>query len=145
MLWLRKLDCTDCCGGQLPSHIVEWRNTILFCLFRTPCMIRPCLVNLAVQKSKQPTGIEYYHICFGSFWRMVDNVYPLNKWRKQLGKIPCKNPVKNLSSLLPHCKLTRNLTASSFWSHSSTSQCTHEMISQLWPSCESSMSLHLTS
>ena len=45
-------------------------------------------------------------------------------------------PVKNLSSQLTHCKLTWNLTASSFWSHSSTLQHTQEMISQLWPSCE---------
>ena len=54
------------------------------------------------------------------------------------------NPVKNLSSQLTHCKLTWKLTARSFWSHSSTSKCTQEMISQLWPSRESSMSLHLT-
>ena len=38
-------------------------------------------------------------------------------------------PVKNLSSLLTHCKLTWKLTATSFWSHSSTTQLTHETIS----------------
>ena len=48
----------------------------------------------------------------------------------------CTIPVKNLSSQLTHCKLTWNLTASSFWSHSSTLQHIQEMISQLWPSCE---------
>ena len=38
-------------------------------------------------------------------------------------------PVKNLSSQLTHCKLIWKLTASSFWSHSTTSQLTHETIS----------------
>ena len=53
-------------------------------------------------------------------------------------------PVKNLSSQLTRCKLTWNLMANSFWSHSSASQRTRKKISQLWPSCESSVSLHLT-
>ena len=38
-----------------------------------------------------------------------------------------ENAVKNLGSQLTHRKLTRKLTASSFWSHSSTSQRTHKM------------------
>ena len=48
--------------------------------------------------------------------------------------------VKNLSSQLTQCKLTWNLMVSSFWSRSSTSQCIHEMISQLWPPGESPVS-----
>ena len=39
------------------------------------------------------------------------------------------NPEKNLSSQLTHCKLTWKLTASSFWSHLSTSQLINQMMS----------------
>ena len=39
------------------------------------------------------------------------------------------NPVKSLSSQQTHCELTWKLKASSFWSHSSTSQWTHKMSS----------------
>ena len=49
------------------------------------------------------------------------------------------NPVKNFSSQLAHWKLTWKLTASSFWSHSSTSQWIYKMsshcdltVSPLW-------------
>ena len=38
-------------------------------------------------------------------------------------------PVKNLSSQLTHYELSWKLTASSFWSHSSTTQLTQETIS----------------
>ena len=59
-------------------------------------------------------------------------------------KQSCRVSAKNLNSQLTRCKLTWKFTANSFWSHSSTSHRTHKMISQLWPSCKSSVSLHLT-
>ena len=48
-----------------------------------------------------------------------------------------KDPVKNLSSQLTHCKLTWKLMAISLWKHSSTSQLTHELISH----CDLAVSL----
>ena len=74
-----------------------------------------------------------------SFWSLF-----VSKWVIVISCPSYAIPVKNLSSQLTHSKLTWNLMASSFWSRSTTSQRTHEMISQLWPSCESSVSLHLT-
>ena len=81
--------------------------------------------------------------CLWCCFIMVDGQFlPFLPPHRSEGRPPL--PVKYLSSQLTHCKFTWNLTASSFWSHSSASQRTHEMISQLWPSCESSVSLHLT-